>query len=374
MNVLHPKLLIAAAVATSLAMAGCSSTPKSSDASTVSTAADSASSAEMSSLQGKVTDLESQLANERAKLQQMQGSAATSSMAATGSGELLPPNAKPGECYARIFIPPSYNTATEQVLKSEASEKISVIPAKFEWVQEQVVVREASQRLEVVPATFDWVEEIVTVKSASKRVEVVPASYKTVTEKILDKPEHTVWKKGTGPISKIDESTGEIMCLVTIPATYKTLSKRVLVNKGGTREIDIPGETKIVKKKVMKTPPTTRSIEIPAKYKTVKVRKMVEPPKTTATPIPAKYSTVTKRTKVSEGYIEWRPVLCKTNTTADVVRRIQSALSKAGHNPGPLDGALGGQTLAAVKSYQKAKGLPTGGITMKTLTSLGVTP
>ena len=323
MNLINQKALVVATVAVSLSMAGCSSTPKSSTAA----AADNA--AEVEVLQQEVSSLEDQLSRERAKLQQMQSfETGEQSMPEGVTGALLPPNAQPGECYARVFLPPTYKSETEQVLKSEASEKIATIPAKYEWVEEKVLV-----------------------KAPSTRHEIVPPTYKTVTEKVLDKPEHTVWKKGSGPISKIDESTGEIMCLVTVPASYKTVSKRVLVEKGGAREI-----------------------EIPAEYKTVKVRKVAEPAKTMVTPIPAKYDTITKRAKVSEGYIEWRPVLCKTNTTADVVRRIQAALDKAGHNPGPIDGALGGQTMAAVKSYQQAKGLPTGGITMKTLSSLGVNP
>jgi len=70
--------------------------------------------------------------------------------------------------------------------------------------------------------------------------------------------------------------------------------------------------------------------------------------------------------------MEWRPVLCKTNMTRDIVQRIQVALKKAGHNPGPIDGVLGRSTMAAVRSYQRAKGLATGGITMSTLESLGV--
>ena len=81
---------------------------------------------------------------------------------------------------------------------------------------------------------------------------------------------------------------------------------------------------------------------------------------------------MTKRQKVSEGRIEWRPVLCKTNATVDTIRRIQKALKSAGQNPGPIDGVLGAQTMSAIKAFQTKKGLPTGGITMKTLEALGV--
>jgi inosine/xanthosine triphosphate pyrophosphatase family protein len=51
-------------------------------------------------------------------------------------GELLPPNAKPGECYARVFVPPTYKTETAQVITREASERVEIIPARYEKVTE----------------------------------------------------------------------------------------------------------------------------------------------------------------------------------------------------------------------------------------------
>ncbi len=49
--------------------------------------------------------------------------------------ELLPPNAKPGECYARVFVPPRYQTVTQRVLSRQASERVETIPAKYEEVE-----------------------------------------------------------------------------------------------------------------------------------------------------------------------------------------------------------------------------------------------
>jgi peptidoglycan hydrolase-like protein with peptidoglycan-binding domain len=68
----------------------------------------------------------------------------------------------------------------------------------------------------------------------------------------------------------------------------------------------------------------------------------------------------------------WRQILCKTNTTSDVVRRMQRALEAAGYSPGPIDGVVGRETLTALKGYQNAKGLPQGGVTLTSLQSLGV--
>ncbi len=278
------------------------------------------------------------------------------------------PNAKPGECYAKVVIPAGFKTETEEVLVKEASERIEIIPAKYEWVQEKVLVKEASQKLvsvpatyetvteqvevrpeslswrtslhgksplanpalleaakaggidlnaatpgtcfhehlkparyetkteqiiqseatekvEIIPAKYEWVTEKVLVKEASRKEVATPPVYETITEKVMIEPAKTVWKKGRGLVERIDNSTGEIMCLVEVPAKYKTITKRVV-----------------------KTPASTKVIEIPAQYKTVKVRKLVSPAQEKRIEIPAKYSTVTKREKVADEQFVWHEI------------------------------------------------------------------
>jgi hypothetical protein len=331
---------------------------------------------------------------------------------------LLPSNAKAGECYARVYAPPTYKTINERRLKRAASERLEIIPAKYEWVEEKVLVKQSSQRLETIPAKYDWVEEKVLVKQASQRLETipaeygldeekvlvkeasfrmedVPAKYDWVEEKVLVKPAATVWKKGSGLIEKIDNTTGELMCLVEIPPVYKTVKKTVMVTPPTTRKIEIPAEYKTVKrkvvlkppatrtieipaeyktlkKKIMVKPPTTRPIEIPAEYKIVKVRKLVTPPQEKRIAIPEEHQTITRTEQVADGRMEWKRVLCKTNMTPDMVARIQTALLKADNDPGPIDGIIGWKTNSAIKAYQKTKGLAVGSLTYETIKSLGI--
>ncbi|ANM30247.1 hypothetical protein ABI59_12625 [Acidobacteria bacterium Mor1] len=286
--------------------------------------------------------------------------------------ELLPPAAKPGECYARVYVSPKYGTETERVLTREASSRVEIVPAKYEWVTERVLVKEASKRLEVVPAKYEWVEERMLVKPAAKKIVEVPAQWETVTERVLDRPAHTVWKKGTGPLQKVDNATGEIMCLVEVPATYKTVTKRVLKAAATTREVEIPAEYKTVKKQVMSNPPSTREIEIPAVYDTVKTRRLVKDAESRTIEIPAEYKTVTRTIQTTDGRMEWATVLCETNATRGTIMSIQRALKAAGYNPGDIDGVIGTDTMNAVRSYQKAKGLAQGYLTYETIDALGV--
>ena len=290
-----------------------------------------------------------------------------------GGAELLPPNAKPGECYARVFVPPTYKNETTQVTTREASERVEIIPARYEKVTEQVLVREASKKVEVVPESYEWVEEKILVKPASERIVEVPAVYDTVKETVVDRPAHTVWKKGTGPIQKVDYATGEIMCLVEVPATYKTVTKTVLKTPATTRRIEVPAEYTTVRKQVITTPATTREVTVPAEYKTVETQKLVAPAEEKRVQIPAEQASVTRTVLASEGRIEWQPVLCETNASPELIKSMQLKLRQAGRYSGKIDGKLNAQTMAAVRSFQLAKGLPTSGqLTMETLQVLGV--
>jgi len=284
---------------------------------------------------------------------------------------MLPPQAKAGECYARVFVPPTYRTFTEEVLRTEASEKIEVVPARYGMVDETVMVREESQRVEVVPATFKSIEESVLVREAYEKIETVPAVYGTQTERVLVRPAYTTWKKGRGPIERIDEATGEIMCLVEVPAEYRTVSKQVLKSPATTRKIQVPAEYRTITKTVIDQPARTRTVTVPAEYSTVQVRKLLEPSQEKRLAIPASYQTVSKTEKIDDGRMEWRPILCETNTTPGVVTRIQSALAGKGFDPGPVDGVLGPQTMAAVDRFQQANNLSSGQLTIETVKALG---
>ena len=318
-----------------------------------------------------------QRAAELDKRESMLAAASTTKPAGNnyGAGELLPPGAKPGQCFTRLWVPPKYDTLTERVLVEEEAERIEIIPAKYETVKQRVLVKEASEKLVTVPATYKTLKERVLVKAATKKLVQVKAVYEDVTERVVDKPAHTTWKKGTGPIQRIDETTGEIMCLVDVPATYKTVKKRVLKVPASTKVVEIPAVYNTVEKSVVATPPSTRKIAVPAEYKTITVTNEATPPRERRIKVPAKYATVTKRKLVKDGMMDWREILCDTNMTRSRITQIQQALRKAGYNPGATDGVIGRDTMKAVNAFQRAKGLPVDRyLNIATVNALGVSP
>ena len=378
-------------------------------------------------------------------------------------GDQMPSNAKAGECFAKVVRPAQFRTDMNRKLVKEASERIETVPAKYETVKEKVLVKEASERIEilppvykavkvrvqseeiqeVVPAVYDTVKEKVLVKEASTRLEEVPAVYEDVEEKVLLKPAsrkaieipavyesvtekklvreaYTTWKPGTSSnIQKVDASTGQIMCLVEIPAEYQTITKQVLKSPASVRYEDIPAEYQTVKKTVLKSPAATKTVQIPAEYAEREVKKLVKPATTVTkvvpvdyereimtvvqpatekripvpaeygerevtklvaaakevrVPVPAEYADVPQEVMVCPVQEYWTQVLCDVNATSAKVTEIQAALKAAGFDPG-ASGQLDASTMKAVADYQKAKNLAQDGyVNVETLKALGVSP
>lgn len=324
-------------------------------------------------------------------------------------------NAKPGECYVMIVKDPVYRTEKVRKLVKEASDKIEttppvykavkvhvtseeiqeIIPAKYETVKERVEVKPATTRQESVPAVFAEEDVRVVAKPASKKATEVPAVYEDVSEKVLVREAYTTWKKGTETnVQKIDPKTGDIFCLVEVPAEYTTVTKRVLKTPATVRYEDIPAEYTTIKKVVMKSPETTRSVPVPAEYAEREVTKLVTPAKTVTktvpvdymreimtqvqpagekrVAVPAEYAEVEQQVLVSPGQEYCSQVLCDVNATPAKVGLIQKALQASGFNAGS-SGSLDAQTMEAIVAFQKAKGIGDKGyITIDTLNAMGV--
>lgn len=366
-----------------------------------------------SNCESELVQLQRQLRAERATVAQLESQVRKGTMKSAQSADAMPANARPGECFSKVFIPPKYKTVTEEVVEREAYDKVETMPGKYEWVTKKILVKEPGEKVEVIPAKYEWKTEKVVVKPAITKMVAMPAKYKTVTEKVLERPAHTVWKQGNRlytDISKqmsaeltkelydefdreygkdrragvVDIEYGkrlyseinqdpETMCLVEIPAKYKTITKKVLAAPATSKEVVVtPAQTKTVRKKVMLSPPKTRKIHIPAEYKTIRIQQEVEPPKTRRIPVPAKYKTITKKVAMTEPDVEWRPVLCEVNMTVPVIRQLQQALKQQGYYRGAVDGVIGGQTLRAVENYQRTNGLERGGITIQTMDRLNI--
>lgn len=283
-----------------------------------------------------------------------------------------PPAAKPGQCYTKLLLPAEYRTEAVQTVVKPASETVTFSEPVYEDVEEKVVVQPAFTRKEIVPAEYAEVQEKIVVREAYRREIEIPALYNTYFEQVMEKPARQIWKPGRGVVERVDEVTGEILCLVEEPASYKTVERKELARPASKRYEDVPAEYANVTKTVVKTPESVREVQVPAEYSTVKVRKLVKAAEAIKTPVPAEVGTVDKKVMVQAERTEWVQVLCEQNVTADKITQIKSALKTKGLDAGS-EPTIDGQLTTAVKSFQEKEGLRgTGLMTADTLQALGV--
>lgn len=178
------------------------------------------------------------------------------------------PPAQPGQCFAKVKTPAKFQNRVKRVQVSPAvNKRVLVRGPQYTWINKKVVARAATHRMKYVPAT-----------------------YRNVTKRILVKPAHYKWQRGkTGPITRIDNMTGEILCRVKVDAVYKTITQKVVA-----------------------TPARKVRQYIPAVYKTTKIKKLVSPAVYRTIQTPARFVNKNYRTKVSEERYSWKPIACKT--------------------------------------------------------------
>ena len=243
------------------------------------------------------------------------------------------PSAKPGQCFAKVKNPAKYITKQRKVLIQKASSK-------------RVLVRAPQYR---------WINKRVLVRKAAYQNRHVPAQYRTQNKRVMVKPAYNTWRKGHGPITRIDNMTGQIMCRVTVPAVYKNVSQRVLVRKA---------------QNIRKM--------IPAVYKTVKQKRRVSGALYKTVNRPARYTTQNYRVKVAGARYVWRPILCKTNAPKNyrhaAVKRKAVVRNKAMHKKQyrrPAQGITHQQYLkvmnAPMPSKSKVKAAPKKRMSKKTV-------
>jgi hypothetical protein len=294
----------------------------------------------------------------------------------------LPPSANPGECFARVLVPEQVQVLTETVTDQPERTEILVIPAEYADVEETITIKEAQTVIEVIPATYRTVTETIVVTPERVEKVPVPEQTETYTENVLVREAYTTWKPGAGLFGRgtagragdgTEVSTGELLCKVEVPAEFRPVTRTRVVRVASTQDRMIPAVTQTVTRQVIDQPARTVERVVPAETRAVRVRKEVTPAREDVRVIPATTRTVERRVVSGGGGLQWREVLCETNTTPAKISEVQRALNGKGFNT-RVDGVFGADTLRAMEAFQRANGLAVGNLTIDTVNALGVTP
>lgn len=284
----------------------------------------------------------------------------------------FPTTAKPGECYVQVRRPATYRTETERYLVKEKSIRYEIVPAVFKTVEKKVMVRPETKRFEVIPAKFEKKTVDVTMQPEYKRLSATAAEFKPSKERVVVQAESATWKKGSGVSDAVAGVVSEVWCLVRTAAEYKDYTRQNIAKRARLNSHDVDARMEHIPTQVMVKPASVKEIVEPAEYKTVKVRELVTAATSKEIVEPAEFKTVERQVLVEGEKTVWQRVLCDTNLTPDVIKRIQKALKHKHHDGGKANGKLTSQTLQAIKKYQQNFKLSTGGITYEFLEHLKI--
>lgn len=291
-----------------------------------------------------------------------------------------PPEARPGECYGRVLLAPTYERVSKQVLEREAW---------TETLQDAPVTQKVTRKVLVRPATVKRVQTAAVYETrvrwetrpGKRRTVVEPARYKTVTKRVLVSAARSEWRLqsqatmsyGTPqPGQTRLTPTGEVYCKVLIPAVYDTVSTRVKVAEG--RSYTVEGPARKVKRveRVLVREGGWVEKTVPAVYRTEVVKTVVRPGGVRTVTHPAVYRTVEQPVLKESGRQSWARVVCGGAIAPAFMQRVQQSLIAQGYDPGPPNGVGTEQTYAALRRYQSDRGLAQGQLTVESAQALGV--
>lgn len=136
---------------------------------------------------------------------------------------------------------------------------------------------------------LDARERMLAAKEA--RLAIIPASSPAQASSSLTPP---------------NAKPGQCFTKILVPAKYRTVSERQLVEEASQRIEVIPASFKSGTKRVLVSEATQKLQVVPATYKTVTERVLVKPASNKLVQVPATYETVSNRIMVTPARKEWK--------------------------------------------------------------------
>jgi len=283
------------------------------------------------------------------------------------------PRLKAGECWAPTVILPRRVTTELEIVIRDAVNDIKVRPAIIQPEERSRIVREGTQTYQVEPPVFKKVTERILVREEIRRTVVEPATFETREEKIEIEAAHDALVPCRIPgQSSIGARPGQALCVKAIPARYKSLTRKILLKPETTREEVEPAIYREVSKWIVETPARTVPIEIPEKTRPFIVQAIATSEQVDETQQPPSIANINSTRYEGIPTPTWRQTPCAEDLSAELIKRLQSALNTAGFQIGAVDGKLGDNTLRAVQLYQNKHGLASGALTLETMHHLGI--
>lgn len=285
------------------------------------------------------------------------------------------PQARPGECFARMQTPAQYQSVPKQVAVSDAYDRARVTQAQFSSDREEVITKDAHTRYVVRQPRFAVQQQEVMLRPSFDRLEVVPAQFRYTQDQVQVTEPRLVWKRGHGlsGISRTDTRTGETWCLVEEPGRTIMINRRVVTKPEQVRRVPVAAQTVSVARQVLVYEGGVEKIHVPALTRSMTVQRLIAPGQVETYTMPGQFDTIEQSKLTAPERFEWVSVLCDTNAGPNTIKELQTALAQRGLYNGSIDGIMGPRTRKALVEFQRGVGIPHAGyLTTDTMAALGI--
>ncbi len=342
-------------------------------------------------------------------------------------GDDAPPHGRAGQCFQKVERPPLTETVSEQVVDQPAHTVTHLVPAQTPWEDRRVLVSPGRVDERPVPEIGHDVAETVVVRPPGMRTEVIPAVCDVVPVQVMIRPARTYWKRTWGPTGEVlclvtDPPVWgvQMQSVVRIPARTvqtpipgetRTVVRHVVDVPAHVERREVDPVYRIDHVPVVVAPERLESETVPATFRTVTRRRLVRPggwewreigcappppcasaceappppppppsPCATCLPPSSDLSDGAAPTPPPPGprhrrHERWeRSGAAASNGAgpANMTAQIQTALRRKGYYKGPVDGLYTGDTSGALQAFERANGLPVGPPTPSVARALGV--
>jgi hypothetical protein len=288
----------------------------------------------------------------------------------------MPPQAKPGQCFARVLVQATYRTEAAPVVIRDAHESVQVSEPVFKSEIKSIQISDAYKDYIVTPPTFRTEHQKIVVRPAHERLRASPAVIGTRPVTVVIREPRLVWRPGSkgSEVRRIDAATGEVFCLVEEPAKTAVMHREVQITPAQVTREHVPALEETIERRFLVTAPSVREVYVKAQSKDVRVQTLVEPAREIRTKVEAHTSTLQRQVEVTPERYEWVQVVCvDTPEGKHTIQAVQRALAARKFYSGSIDGVIGPKTKQALAAFQRANGLAgQGSLTVATARALGL--
>lgn len=282
---------------------------------------------------------------------------------------------EPDQCWAQMVIPPRKKVVVRQVVTKEGRDSYDVQPASLKHLKQTVTLRDAAHTYRIEPPQYKKVTEQIKVKDEIKEIVIQPAVYRDEKEEVMVESERVEIRSCRALGQRIagtrQTSASANHCAVLVPATYKTVTRKVLVQAETVHEKITPAKYETVEKWVLVEDGKAVVTYLPPEEIEKNVVAVDVASQALPRSVPADMRDIKVATYENVPRLTWRQVVCERDASSEMVKNLQSALKNQGLDV-VIDGKLGDRTLRAVTDYQTNQGMANGYLTYETLEALGL--